>query len=216
MPEADMETTPYNPFDLTKVWPHEDYPLIDVGTLKLNRNPENYFAEVEQAAFSPANVVPGIGHSPDKVLQMRILSYGDAQRYRVGANHQALPVNAAKCPVHTYQRDGAMRFDGNDGGSVNYQPNSFAGPVEDPSVKEPPLPIGDAADRYDHRDGNDDFTQAGNLFRLMTEDERERLMDTIASAMDGIPADIVKRQIGYFRNADAAYGDGIAKRLGVG
>lgn len=216
MPEADMEITPYNPFDLTKVWPHEDYPLIDVGTLKLNRNPENYFAEVEQAAFSPANVVPGIGHSPDKVLQMRILSYGDAQRYRVGANHQALPVNAAKCPVHTYQRDGAMRFDGNDGGSVNYQPNSFAGPVEDPSVKEPPLPIGDAADRYDHRDGNDDFTQAGNLFRLMTEDERERLMDTIASAMDGIPADIVKRQIGYFRNADAAYGDGIAKRLGVG
>jgi len=216
MPKADMETTPYNPFDLTKVWPHEDYPLIDVGTLKLNRNPENYFAEVEQAAFSPANVVPGIGHSPDKVLQMRILSYGDAQRYRVGANHQALPVNAAKCPVHTYQRDGAMRFDGNDGGSVNYQPNSFAGPVEDPSVKEPPLPIGDAADRYDHRDGNDDFTQAGNLFRLMTEDERERLMDTIASAMDGIPADIVKRQIGYFRNADAAYGDGIAKRLGVG
>ena len=216
MPEADMETTPYNPFDLTKVWPHEDYPLIDVGTLKLNRNPENYFAEVEQAAFSPANVVPGIGHSPDKVLQMRILSYGDAQRYRVGANHQALPVNAAKCPVHTYQRDGAMRFDGNDGGSVNYQPNSFAGPVEDPSVNEPPLPIGDAADRYDHRDGNDDFTQAGNLFRLMTEDERERLMDTIASAMDGIPADIVKRQIGYFRNADAAYGDGIAKRLGVG
>lgn len=215
MPEADAAGTPYNPFDLTKVWPHADYPLIEVGTLELNRNPENYFAEVEQAAFTPANVVPGISHSPDKVLQMRILSYGDAQRYRVGANHQALPVNAARCPVHNYQRDGAMRFDGNCGGAVNYQPNSIAGPVEDPSVKEPPLVIDGAADRYDHREGNDDFTQAGNLFRLMDAGEQGRLMDTIAGAMQGVPEDIVRRQIGYFAKADPAYGAGIAKRLGI-
>jgi catalase len=215
MPEADADGLPYNPFDLTKVWPHSDYPLIDVGVMELNRNPENYFAEVEQAAFTPANVVPGIGHSPDKVLQMRILSYGDAQRYRVGANHQTLPVNAARCPVDNYQRDGAMRFDGNGGGAVNYQPNSFGGPVEDPSIKEPPLPIGDLADRYDQRQGNDDYAQAGALFRIMSADEQERLMDTIAGAMAGVPKDIVERQLGHFREADAAYGDGIAKRLGM-
>mgnify|MGYP000023317388 FL=1 len=213
MSEAEAEKTDYNPFDLTKVWPHSEFPLIEVGAMELNRNPENYFAEVEQAAFTPANVVPGIGHSPDKMLQMRILSYGDAQRYRVGANHQHLPVNAPKCPVHNYQRDGAMRFDGNAGGAVNYQPNSFAGPVEDGAYKEPPLAIGDVADRYDHRDGNDDFTQAGNLFRIMPVDEQERLMDTIAGAMAGVPDDIVERQLGYFRQADPAYGDGIAKRL---
>ncbi len=215
MPEADADKTPYNPFDLTKVWPHADYPLIEVGTLELNRNPENYFAEVEQAAFTPANVVPGIGHSPDKMLQMRILSYGDAQRYRIGANYQALPVNAARCPVHNYQRDGAMRFDGNNDGAVNYQPNSFGGPVEEPSVKEPPLAIDGAADRYDHREGNDDFTQAGNLFRLMDAGEQGRLMDTIAGAMQGVPEDIVRRQVGYFAKADPAYGAGIAKRLGM-
>jgi len=214
MTEAEAKKTDYNPFDLTKVWPHSEFPLIEVGTMELNRNPENYFAEVEQAAFTPANVVPGIGHSPDKMLQMRILSYGDAQRYRVGANHQHLPVNAPRCPVHNYQRDGAMRFDGNSSGSVNYQPNSFGGPVEDPSVKEPPLAIGDVADRFDHREGNDDFTQAGNLFRIMPKDEQDRLMDTIAGAMAGVSDDIVERQLGYFRNADSAYGDGIAKRLG--
>jgi len=214
MTEAEAENTDYNPFDLTKVWPHSEFPLIEVGTMELNRNPENYFAEVEQAAFTPANVVPGIGHSPDKMLQMRILSYGDAQRYRVGANHQHLPVNAARCPVRNYQRDGAMRFDGNGGGAINYQPNSFGGPVEDHNVKEPPLAIDNVADRYDHREGNDDFTQAGNLFRIMPKDEQDRLMDTIAGAMTGVPGDIVERQLGYFRKADTAYGDGIAKRLG--
>lgn len=215
MTEAQANEADFNPFDLTKVWPHGEFPLIEVGTMELNRNPENYFAEVEQSAFTPANVVPGIGHSPDKMLQMRILSYGDAQRYRVGANHQALPVNAPKCPVRNYQRDGAMRFDGNGGGAVNYQPNSFDGPVEDPSVKEPPLAIDGAADRYDHRDGNDDFTQAGNLFRLMPKDEQDRLMDTIAEAMTGVREDIQHRQIGYFIQADADYGNGIAERLGL-
>ena len=144
---------------------------------------------------------------------MRILSYGDAQRYRIGVNHQRLPVNVARCPVRNYQRDGAMRFDDNGGGSVNYEPNSFDGPVEDVSVKEPPLVISRCADLYDHREGNDDFTQAGNLFRMMSKDEQERLMDTIAGAMTGVPSDIVERQLGYFRKADAAYGEGIAKRL---
>jgi len=215
MTEAEAEKTSYNPFDLTKVWPHSEFPLIEVGTLELNQNPENYFAEVEQAAFTPANIVPGISHSPDKVLQMRILSYGDAQRYRVGSNHQHLPVNAARCPVHNYQRDGAMRFDGNGGSAVNYQPNSFNGPVDDPSVKEPSLAIAGEADRYNHRDDNDDSSQAGDLFRIMPKDEQDRLMDTIASAMDGVPSDIIERQLDYFRQADAAYGDGIAIRLGM-
>ncbi|MDQ7080021.1 MAG: catalase [Paracoccaceae bacterium] len=214
MTEEQARNAPFNPFDLTKVWPHADYPLIELGTLELNRNPENYFAEVEQASFTPANVVPGIGHSPDKMLQMRILSYGDAQRYRVGANHQHLPVNAPRCPVHNYQRDGAMRFDANGAGAVNYEPNSFGGPVEDPSVKEPPLALEGAADRYDHRAGNDDYSQAGDLFRLMPEDERERLMDTIAAEMEGVPAEIVDRQIGHFHKADPAYGAGVARRLG--
>lgn len=145
---------------------------------------------------------------------MRILSYGDAQRYRIGANHQHLPVNAARCPVHNYQRDGAMRFDENGGGSVNYEPNSFMGPIENPAVKEPPLTIAGDVDRYDHREGNDDFTQAGNLFRVMPKDEQDRLMDTIADAMAGVPSDILERQLGYFQKADSEYGDGIAERLG--
>lgn len=121
----------------------------------------------------------------------------------------------AKCPVHNYQRDGAMRFDGNNGSAVNYQPSSFDGPVKDSQTKEPPLPIGDVADRYDDRDGNDDFTQAGNLFRIMSVDEQNRLMDTIANAMTGVPQDIQRRQIGYFIKADSDYGNGIAKRLGI-
>jgi catalase len=215
MPEAEADTTPYNPFDLTKVWPHGDYPLIDVGIMELNRNPENYFAEVEQAAFSPANVVPGIGHSPDKMLQFRIFSYADAHRYRLGINHDSLPVNAPRCPVHSYHRDGAMRFNSNGGGSVHYEPNSFGGPVQDERFKEPPLTITGNADRYDHRDGNDDYTQAGNLFRLMTAEEQERLCQNIAATMHGVPADIIERQIGHFTKADPAYGEGVAAALGL-
>ena len=215
MTEAQAEKAPYDPFDLTKVWSHGDFPLIEVGVLELNRNPENYFAEVEQASFSPANVVPGISHSPDKMLQLRIFSYADAHRYRLGVNYEALPVNKPRCPVHTYNRDGAMRFDGNDGGKVNYEPNSFGGPKEDHRFKEPPLPIEGAADRYDHRVGNDDYTQAGNLYRLMSQPERDRLMDAIAGAMTGVPEFIQQRQIGHFAKADPAYGAGVAKRLGL-
>ncbi|WP_142848713.1 catalase [Telmatospirillum sp. J64-1] len=215
MTEEQAAQTPFDPFDLTKVWPHGDFPLIEVGVLELNRNPENYHAEVEQAAFSPANVVPGIGHSPDKMLQFRVFSYADAQRYRLGINHAALPVNKPRCPVHSYHRDGAMRFDGNGGGSVNYEPNSFGGPVEDPSVKEPPLPLQGPADRYDHRAGNDDYSQAGALFRLLSEAERQRLMDNIAAAMRTVPREIALRQIGHFTKADPAYGEGVARRLGL-
>lgn len=215
MPEADADTYHVNPFDLTKVWPHKDYPLIEVGVLELNRNPQNYHAEVEQLAFAPANVVPGIGHSPDKMLQARILSYTDAHRYRLGVNYQSLPVNAPKCPVFGYHRDGAMRFDGNSGGAVNYEPNSFGGPKECPAFAEPPLRISGDAARHNHRDGNDDYTQAGNLFRLFNEEQRQRLFGNIARHMAGVPQEIQLRQICHFFRADPAYGLGVAQALGL-
>ncbi|NMC44932.1 MAG: catalase [candidate division Zixibacteria bacterium] len=206
--------TAYNPFDLTKVWPHGEFPLHEVGILELNRNPENYFAEVEQAAFSPANVVPGIGHSPDKMLQFRIVSYADAHRHRLGVNYESLPVNRPKVPVQSYHRDGAMRYDDNGGGSVNYEPNSVDGPQQDERFKEPPLPLDGPADRYDHRQGNDDYTQAGNLYRLMPADERDRLHKAIAGAMAGVPKEIIERQLAHFAKADKAYADGVKKALG--
>jgi catalase len=216
MPEAEADHTPYNPFDLTKVWPHRDYPLIEVGVLELNRNPENYHAEIEQAAFAPANVVPGISFSPDKVLQARLLSYPDAHRYRLGVNAESLPVNRPHATeAHTYHRDGAMRFDGNGGGSVNYEPNSFGGPVEDARFKEPPLSISGEADRYDHRLGNDDYTQAGNLYRLLPADEKQRLFRNIAAAMQGVPQFIIERQLKHFTKADPVYGEGVTKAVGL-
>ncbi len=215
MTEADAERAPFNPFDLTKVWPHGEYPLIEVGNLELNRNPENYFAEVEQASFSPANLVPGISHSPDKMLQFRIISYADAHRYRLGVNYESLPVNRPRCPVHTYHRDGSMRFDGNGGGDVNYEPNSMGGPVESPEAKEPSLAIHGAADRYDHRKGNDDYTQAGDLFRLMSQAERGRLIQNLVAAMKPVPREIQERQIGHFMKADPEYGKGVAEGLGL-
>ena len=216
MPEQDAEKTPYNPFDLTKVWPHKDYPLIEVGIMELNRNPENYFAEVEQAAFEPSNIVPGISFSPDKMLQFRIFAYADAHRYRLGStNYASLPVNRPHATdAHTYHRDGFMRFDGNGGGSVNYEPNSFGGPVEDPQYVEPPLQIDGDAFRYDHRAGNDEYTQAGNLFRLLPADEQQRLFRNIAASMQGVPRVVIDRQLEHFRKADPAYGEGVAKALG--
>jgi len=213
MPEADAEKTKYNPFDLTKVWPHADYPLIEVGVMELNRNPENYFAEVEQSAFSPANMVPGVGHSPDKMLQFRIFSYADAHRYRLGVNYESLPVNRPRVEVNTYHRDGAMRFDDNVGGSVNYEPNSVGGPTEDRKFVEPPLKIDGDADRYNHREGNDDYTQAGNLYRLMPPDARERLHQAVAGAMEGVPQEIVERQLAHFEKADPAYAKGVRRAL---
>jgi catalase len=217
MPELEADKTPYNPFDLTKVWPHKDFPLIDVGVLELNRNADNYFAEIEQVAFSPSNVVPGIGHSPDKMLQARVFSYADAHRYRLGTHYEALPVNAPRCPVHHYHKDGAMRFFQNDTGNPDayYEPNSMGGPAQDTKFKEPPLRIKGNADRYDHRKGNDDYTQPGNLFRLMTHEQRQRLMDNLAEAMQGVPHEIVKRQVGLFYRCDPDYGIGVATRMGL-
>jgi catalase len=213
MPQADAETTPYNPFDLTKVWPHADYPLIEAGVLELNRNPAHYFAEVEQASFSPSNVVPGIGFSPDKMLQARVFAYADAHRYRVGTHYEALPVNRPKAAVHTYHADGAMRFDAPRGTDAYYEPNSFGGPVQNPAVAEPPMPVtGDAA-RYDHRVGNDDFGQVAALFRLFDAGQRARLFSNIAAAMQGVPAEIVARQVALFRQVDAAYGEGVARAV---
>jgi catalase len=215
MPEEEAETYHINPFDLTKVWPHADYPLLEIGIMELNRNADNYFAEIEQAAFEPSNIVPGIGFSPDKMLQARIMSYADAHRYRIGVNYAALPVNQPQSPVHTYHRDGHMRFDGNFGGAVNYEPNSMGGPVEDLKYLEPPLKISGDADRYNHRAGNDDYTQPGNLFRLMSHDQKEQLFSNLAEAMDGVPERIRMRQLVHFYKADPAYGRGVAEKLGL-
>ena len=216
MTEAQAEKFKYNPFDLTKVWPHKEYPLIEVGEMTLDRNPENYFAEVEQATFEPSNIVPGMGFSPDKMLQARLLSYPDAHRYRLGVNYDALPVNRAKgCPVHTYHRDGAMRFDDNGGIGPNYEPNSFGGPVEDPAFREPMQPSSGDIGRHNHRDGNDDYTQAGDLFRLMTADAKARLIDNIVASLKHAPKRIQEKQIGHFLKADPTYGGGVAKALGV-
>ena len=216
MPEADAAKHWYNPFDLTKVWPHGDYPLIDVGVFELNRNADNYFAEIEQAAFSPSNIVPGIGFSPDKMLQARIFSYADAHRYRLGTHYEALPVNQPKCPVHTYHKDGSMRFFANTTpNDAYYEPNSFGGPVENKALAEPPLKLSGDAARFNHRDGNDDYKQPGDLFRLLSKEGQERLCDNIRDAMQSVPVDIVKRQVAHFYKCDPAYGLGVAARMGL-
>lgn len=214
MPEKEVESYHINPFDLTKVWPHQDYPLIQVGELVLDRNPRNYFAEVEQAAFDPKNIVPGMGYSPDKMLQARLISYPDAHRYRIGVNYDALPVNRPQCPVHTYHRDGAMRFDGNFESAPNYEPNSFGGPVENPQYRERPRTIHGSVDRHNHRMDGDYYMQPGNLFRLMKQDERERLIGNIGASMKTVPDHIQERQILHFKKADPEYGAGVAAGLG--
>lgn len=216
MPELDAEKTPYNPFDLTKVWPHGDYPLHEVGVMELNRNPDNYFAEIEQAAFSPSNVVPGIGFSPDKMLQARIFSYADAHRHRLGTHYEALPVNAPKCPVHHYHKDGAMRFFRNDTGNPDayYEPNSFGGPAQNPAVAEPPLRLSGDAARYDHRLGNDDFSQPRALFNLFDQAQKQRLFENLAAAMAGVPDFIVERQLALFDKVHPDYGAGVRRALG--
>jgi catalase len=216
MPEVEAETYRWNPFDLTKVWPHGDYPLIEVGVMELNRNPKNYFAEVEQAAFSPANVVPGISFSPCKMLQARIFAYADAHRYRLGANYELLPINRPKVETHNYQRDGLMRFDGNAGPAVNYEPNTFGGPVADPAYAEPPLKISGDADRYEQKRGvDDDYIQPGNLFRLMPPDEQERLIANIVGTLKDVPQEIQEKMVEHFTRADPAYGAGVAQGLGI-
>jgi len=213
--ESDVEKFDFDPFDLTKVWPHALVPLEDVGIVELNRNAQNYFAEIEQAAFSPSNMVPGIGASPDRVLQARIFSYADAHRYRLGTHYEALPVNAPKCPVAHYHKDGAMRFFSNDRGNPDayYEPNSFGGPKQDPTVAEPPLKLTGALDRYDHRAGNDDYVQPRALFELFDAGEKARLFANIAAAMVGVPETIVERQLGHFEKIHPDYAAGVRAAL---
>jgi catalase len=215
MPEKDAATCLYNPFDLTKVWFHKDYPPIEVGILELNRNPENYFAEVEQSAFNPANIVPGIGFSPDKMLQGRLFSYGDAQRYRLGVNHHLIPVNASRCPFHSFHRDGAMRVDGNHGGTLGYEPNSYGKWREQPEFAEPPLSLEGAADHWNHRADEDYYSQPGKLFRLMSAEKQAILFANTARAIGSAPREIQIRHIGNCLKADPAYGKGVADALGI-
>ena len=215
MTENQAKDSPFNPFDLTKVWPHGNYPLIDVGVLELNKNPENFFAEVEQSAFNPASVVPGIGFSPDKMLQGRLFSYGDAQRYRLGVNHQQIPVNAPRCPVHSYHRDGAMRVDGNYGSIIGYEPNSKNEWQEQPDYAEPPLELSGAAAHWNHREDEDYYSQPGNLFRLMSAEQKEILFKNTAASIGGASLMIQKRHIANCLKADPDYGAGIADKLGI-
>jgi catalase len=214
--EKQAAKLPYHPFDLTKVWRHKDAPLMEVGVLELNKNPENYFAEVEQAAFNPANVVPGISFSPDKMLQGRLFSYGDAQRYRLGVNHHLIPVNAARCPFHSYHRDGAMRVDGNHGGTLGYEPNSYGEWQQQPDFSEPPLGLSGAAAHWNAReDDTDYYSQPGALFRLMTGAQQKVLFENTARSLGAAPKEIQLRHIGNCAKADPAYGAGVAKALGL-
>ena len=217
MTEEQAKACPFNPFDLTKVWSQKQYPLHEVGVIELNRNPENYFSDVEQAAFNPANVVPGISFSPDRMLQGRLFSYGDAQRYRLGVNHYQIPVNRSRCPfLNMYHRDGAMRIDGNHGGTLGYEPNGYGEWQEQPEYKEPPMELDGAAYQWDFReDDSDYYTQAGDLFRLMKPDEQQRLFENTARAMGDIPEEIKLRHIGNCMKADENYGKGVAKALGI-
>ncbi len=225
MPETDAETYRIHPFDLTKTWPHADYPLQDVGVVELNRNVKNYFAEVEQASFEPSNLVPGIGFSPDKVLQNRVLSYADAHRYRLGgANYDQIPVNRPKAAKsHTYHRDGVMRVDGNDGGEVDYEPNSFGGPVEDRAVQEPPLRIDGNAARYDYKNDDEDYYGQPRAFweKVLDDTGRAHLVENIVGSMTnpnmGIedPRPIQERMLRHWYKIHPDFGAAVAKGIGL-
>jgi catalase len=217
MTEEQAENHYENPFDITKIWRHKEFPLIEVGVLELNRNPENYFADVEQVAFNPANIVPGLGLSPDKLLQGRLFSYGDAQRYRLGVNHHLIPVNAPKNGAHAYHRDGQMRVDGNYGATTSYQPNSFDEWAEQPDYREPPLELRGAMDSYEPKaDVTDDcFKYAGDLYRLMTDAQRRILLDNTTRNMDGVTENIRLRHAAHCYLADAEYGTRLAGFLRV-
>lgn len=206
-----------NPFDVTKIWRHAEFPLIEVGVLELNRNPANYFAEVEQAAFSPAHVVPGIGFSPDRLLQGRLFAYGDAQRYRLGVNHHQIPVNSAKVPVSDNHRDGAMRVDGNYGGIPAYTPNSYGYWASQPEVMEPPLDLEGAMYRYDPKnDPTDDcFRAGGDLWRILTEDKKQILIANTVEDMASVTVNIKYRHAAHCYLADHEYGERFAKAAGL-
>lgn len=204
-----------NPFDITKVWSQKEFPLIEVGVLELNRNPENYFAEVEQSAFTPAHVVPGIGFSPDRFLQGRLFSYGDAQRYRLGVNHNHIPVNRAKVEVNEYHRDGAMRTDGNYGRTPAYHPNSDGYWSAQPDAQEPPLELEGAMYRFDPKDDptDDNFRAGGNLYRLMAEDKRQLLISNTAADIASVTDNVKYRHAVHCYLADEEYGKRITEAL---
>ena len=216
MTEEQANNYHINPFDLTKVWPHGDFPLHDVGILELNRNPENYFAEVEQSAFNPMNIIDGIGFSPDKMLQGRLFSYGDAQRYRLGVNLEQIPVNRPRCPFHAYHRDGSMRVDGNYGSTIGYEPNSYGEWKETQYLKEPTIKLFGDAYNYNEREYDDDYySQPCALFRLMQKEEQQLLFENTARAMGDAEKFIKERHIRNCYKADPAYGIGVAKALGL-
>jgi len=217
MTPEQAEVYRFDPFDITKVWPHGDFPLIPVGRMVLDRNPENYFADVEQAAFSPGNLVPGIAPSPDKMLQGRLFSYHDTHRHRLGPNYHLLPVNSAKAaPENSYQRDGFMRFDPNGGGSPNYYPNSFGGPAPAPEVAAPPVEVSGKAARQRYTHPNDDFVQAGDLYRkVMTDEDRAHVIGNIVAHLGGAQKRIQLRQTALFYKADPDYGRRVAEGLGL-
>jgi len=217
MTPEEAANAPFNPFDITKVIPHGYSPLIPVGRLVLNRNPVNYFAEVEQAAFSPGHLVPGIAPSPDKMLQGRLFSYPDTHRHRLGPNYQLLPVNAARgTEVHTYQRDGFMRFDDNGGAAPNYYPNSFGGPEPRKEYAPPPIPVAGEIGRFAYTHPNDDYVQAGDLYRkVMTEQDRTNLVGNIVAHLGNAQARIQLRQAAIFYKADEEYGTRVAEGLGL-
>ncbi len=213
MPEHEADNYHLDPFDVTKVWPYKDYPLIEIGEIVLNRNPENYFAEVEQAAFAPSNIVPGLGFSPDRMLQGRLFAYADAQRYRLGINHHQIPVNQAKCPVHTNHRDGYMQMS-NAGSRPNYEPSSLAsGLIESTAHAEASFTLKGEAKRYDHRQDQDYYSQAGDLFRLMNPAQQALLINNIVNAMKHVDKTIQQRQLVHFYQADKNYGESIEKGL---
>jgi catalase len=209
MTEDEADSYHLNPFDITKVWPKNDFPLIEVGVMELNRNPENFFAEIEQAAFAPSSIVPGIGFSPDRLLQGRLFSYGDTQRHRLGVNYSQIPVNAPKCPFHSYHRDGGMRVDGNGGRKLSYEPNSYGEWSAQPDFSEPPLRMDGAASRWDHRVDDDYYSQPGDLFRLMTQAQQLVLFENTARAINGAYDRTIERHIGNCSKADPAYGAGV-------
>ncbi|WUR79297.1 catalase [Streptomyces phaeochromogenes] len=210
MPAAEADGYRFNPFDLTKVWPHEDYPLQRVGRLVLGRNPDNVFAEVEQAAFSPNNFVPGIGPSPDKMLQGRLFAYADAHRYRLGVNHTLLAVNAPRATVASnYGRDGLMATNAQGRAARNYEPNSYGGPTETGRPLSAPLAVNGHTGTYETplHTKDDHFFQAGELYRLMSEEERSRLVANIAGGLSQVSRDdVVEKNLAHFHAADPEYG----------
>jgi catalase len=215
MPEKEAGAYHINPFDLTKVWPKSDYPLIEVGVVELNRNADNHFADVEQAAFAPSNVVPGISFSPDRMLQGRLFSYGDTQRYRLGINYAQIPVNSPRGAsyVNSYHRDGQGRTDGNRGGTISYEPNTRGEWVEQPDYREPPLSIEGAADHWNHRVDDDYYSQTGVLFRGMSLVQQQVLFENTARALQGVSDPVVQLHIEHCRLADPAYGAGVSEAV---